>query len=167
MEKTGIVKRIDKKIVQQVILSNCFCLRYPLQYTCSYSFTCLPNIQNTARTAWQQGRYSSATGKTHNNCYKVVKNKHTLHSDHLNRSTIGQTRSLKRLVRIFLEKTGSLKRVLRNIWEKTGVVRWVLRLFWWKTDRWWRALAPFWAGLAIATWTWLKDGVQTNGNPCV
>jgi hypothetical protein len=24
MEKTGIVKRIDKKIVQQVILSNCF-----------------------------------------------------------------------------------------------------------------------------------------------
>ena len=51
MEKTGIVKRIDKKIVQQVILSNCFCLRYPLQYTCSYSFTCLPNIQNTARTA--------------------------------------------------------------------------------------------------------------------
>ena len=72
MEKTGIVKRIDKKIVQQVIFSNWFCFRYPLQYTCSYSFTCLPNIQNTSRTAWQQGRYSSATGETHNNCYKVV-----------------------------------------------------------------------------------------------
>ena len=60
MEKTGIVKRIDKKIVQQVIISNCSCLRYPALIASpvfqTYK-TQLEQLDNKADIAQQQEKH--------------------------------------------------------------------------------------------------------------